>query len=677
MTRLFSRFRFETKLNLGIIAIVSIIALVLLPMVARMTSSALKEESKKRGSALAESLAARAVEPLLAQDYLRLRNMVGETGDIVYAFIQNSQGHVVTHSFPKGFPVDLISVNTVNTTERVHVRLLDTGQIFIYDFASPIVVAEERIGTVRIGLSKSRISATTQQLVSAIATLFGGVLFAAVALGSLFARTVTRRLAQLRTHAEEMVTGDMEFISLADSKTPCWEIMHCKEAKCPAYLDHERRCWLVPGTFCAHHACKLGPKPESCHDCPVFVQSVGDEIQDLTETFDFMAYTLREHIRGLRTAERTLTNQQRLLTTVLDMNPDLISMVDSRMIYQTANRAFAQAVGKSVREIQNMNDFHLFPEEEAERRNLEGREVLQTGSRVDRQERVETVRGIKWFHVVQIPVRDDHNHIVGLLRMDRDITNIKEYEQQLIQAQKMESIGKLAGGVAHEINTPLGVILGYAQLLQDDVPADSQIAQDLAIIEKQAKVCRKIVADLLGFSRQAQSDKLEMCFNNSVMEAISLVRHAFELDRVMIVTRLDDRYPIIYGDPEKLKQVWLNFLTNAKDSMPHTGGVIVVSTELKTPLGIVSLEVADSGSGIPPAAVKKIFDPFFTTKSVGKGTGLGLSVSFGIIKDHQGEIRVTSPLPDDFSMPDLPDGAVRGPGTVFAVDIPLDHCTDL
>ncbi|NLY40911.1 MAG: PAS domain-containing sensor histidine kinase, partial [Desulfovibrionales bacterium] len=95
MTRLFSRFRFETKLNLGIIAIVSIIALVLLPMVARMTSSALKEESKKRGSALAESLAARAVEPLLAQDYLRLRNMVGETGDIVYAFIQNSQGHVV------------------------------------------------------------------------------------------------------------------------------------------------------------------------------------------------------------------------------------------------------------------------------------------------------------------------------------------------------------------------------------------------------------------------------------------------------------------------------------------------------------------------------------------------------------------------------------------------------
>jgi two-component system NtrC family sensor kinase len=395
----------------------------------------------------------------------------------------------------------------------------------------------------------------------------------------------------------------------------------------------------------------------------------------LAETLDFMAFTLRDHIRGLRAAEQTLTRQQRLLSTVLDMNPDLISMVDTRMIYQTCNRAFAQSVGKSVEEIQGLNDFHLFPEEEAERRNLEGREVLVTGERVDRQERVDGPGGQKWFHVVQIPVHDESGRISGLLRMDRDITDIREYEEQLIQAQKMESIGKLAGGVAHEINTPLGIILGYAQLLKEDVPPDSQLAQDLAIVEKQTKVCRKIVADLLGFSRQGQSDKREMCFNNSVMESVSLVRHSFELDRVEIVTRLDDSFPIIYADPEKLKQVWINLLTNAKDAMPEHGGVIVVSTKLNTPQGIVTLKVADSGMGIDDASVKKIFDPFFTTKSVGKGTGLGLSVSFGIVKDHMGEIAVESPLPDDFDLPPLPDGATRGPGTIFTVDIPLDHCT--
>jgi signal transduction histidine kinase len=99
----------------------------------------------------------------------------------------------------------------------------------------------------------------------------------------------------------------------------------------------------------------------------------------------------------------------------------------------------------------------------------------------------------------------------------------------------------------------------------------------------------------------------------------------------------------------------------------------VVVTKLKTPLGIVTLDVADSGTGIDEVSLKKIFDPFYTTKSVGKGTGLGLSVSFGIVKDHMGEIRVDSPLPPDFDLPVLPEGAVKGPGTIFTVDIPLDH----
>jgi PAS domain S-box-containing protein len=675
MRVLFSRLKFETKLNLGILAIVLSMAVFLLPVVAKMTTSALVAESKLRGAALAESLAARAVNPLLAQDYLTLRSMVGEAGDVVYAFVQNADERVVIHSFLRGFPVELAGANSVASTERGSVQLLDTGEIFIYDFAAPIMVSGERIGTVRVGLSKSRLSATTKQFVSALATMFAGVLLAAMALGSVFARTVTRRLARLRAHAEELVTGSLDNLSVLPGEHFCWEIMHCQEKNCPAHHDRVRRCWLVPDTKCAGHACKLGPKPASCRECPVFLQSVGDEIQDLAETLDFMAFTLRDHIRGLRAAEQTLTRQQRLLSTVLDMNPDLISMVDTRMIYQTCNRAFAQSVGKSVDEIQGLNDFHIFPEEEAERRNLEGREVLVTGERVDRQERVDGPGGQKWFHVVQIPVHDESGRISGLLRMDRDITDIREYEEQLIQAQKMESIGKLAGGVAHEINTPLGIILGYAQLLKEDAPPDSQLAQDLAIVEKQTKVCRKIVADLLGFSRQGQSDKREMCFNNSVMESVSLVRHSFELDRVEILTRLDDSFPIIYADPEKLKQVWINLLTNAKDAMPEHGGVIVVSTKLNTPQGIVTLKIADSGMGIDEASAKKIFDPFFTTKSVGKGTGLGLSVSFGIVKDHMGEISVESPLPDDFDLPVLPDGATRGPGTIFTVDIPLDHCT--
>ncbi len=134
----------------------------------------------------------------------------------------------------------------------------------------------------------------------------------------------------------------------------------------------------------------------------------------------------------------------------------------------------------------------------------------------------------------------------------------------------------------------------------------------MKIIEKQAKICRKIVADLLGFSRQNASEKREMCFNNSIMECITLVKHSFSLDRVEIQTRLDDRFPTIYGDPEKLKQVWVNLLTNAKDAMSADGGVIYVTTELDSPRGIVTLYIADTGYGIAPGAQTKIFDPFFT-----------------------------------------------------------------
>lgn len=144
------------------------------------------------------------------------------------------------------------------------------------------------------------------------------------------------------------------------------------------------------------------------------------------------------------------------------------------------------------------------------------------------------------------------------------------------------------------------------------------------------------------------------------MESVSLVRHSFSLDRVEIVTRLDDSFPIIYGDPERLKQVWLNLLNNAKDAIPKGGGVIVVSTQLNTPQGIVTMQVMDSGMGIDEAAKKKIFDPFFTTKAVGQGTGLGLSVSFGIIKDHMGEIRVDSPLPADADFPLCPREQAEG-----------------
>jgi signal transduction histidine kinase len=168
-----------------------------------------------------------------------------------------------------------------------------------------------------------------------------------------------------------------------------------------------------------------------------------------------------------------------------------------------------------------------------------------------------------------------------------------------------------------------------------------------------------------------------MCFNNSLMEAISLVRHTFSLDKIYIMTDLDERMPIIYGDPEKLKQVWINLLTNARDAMADGGGLLLVRSRLDSPAQKVTAWFADTGSGIDQGDLQKIFDPFFTTKPVGQGTGLGLSVSFGIIEDHGGSITAHSPVPKGFFRQDAAETPGRGPGTVFCVDLPLDHAEDL
>ncbi|WP_245628679.1 two-component system sensor histidine kinase NtrB [Salidesulfovibrio brasiliensis] len=364
-----------------------------------------------------------------------------------------------------------------------------------------------------------------------------------------------------------------------------------------------------------------------------------------------------------------MARQQQLLRTVLDSTPDWVTLQDKDGSFLAVNRAYADSLGLSPESVVGRKETEFLDPEEVHISEEKLARVFATGQGTREEIRRKRDGRTMWMHVIRVPVRGHDGRVNAVLKSARDVTEIKNYQAQLIQAQKMESLGKLAGGVAHEINTPLGIILGYAQLLKEDAQ-DEAMREDLGIVEKQTKVCRKIVADLLGFSRQSVSEKQEMCFNNSVMEAVTLVRHTFEMERVSIVTVLDERMPIIYGDPEKLKQVWINLLNNARDAMPE-GGTIRVATSLNIGRRTVTAFFSDTGPGIEPEHLKKVFDPFFSTKAVGQGTGLGLSVSFGIVEDHEGDITVTSPVPDEHR-PETEDGAPAGPGALFTVDLPLD-----
>ncbi len=261
-------------------------------------------------------------------------------------------------------------------------------------------------------------------------------------------------------------------------------------------------------------------------------------------------------------------------------------------------------------------------------------------------------------------IRDEYGNIVSCEGIAKDLTKVKTMMEQLAASEKMASVGQMAAGVAHEINTPLGIILGYAQLMMDDFEEDSEPYQNLLVIERQTKASRKIVADLLKFSRQTGSARENLNLNEILTDVIAVTEHNLHLDHIQVHLDLAEDLPSVVGDAEKLRQVFVNLINNAHHAMEQQGnGDIFVTSWFDPEKKQVVAEVRDTGHGIPEDVQARIFDPFFTTKPVGKGTGLGLSVSYGIIQDHGGVIEVESPVHDMKTGKELP-------GTAFRIRLP-------
>ena len=239
-----------------------------------------------------------------------------------------------------------------------------------------------------------------------------------------------------------------------------------------------------------------------------------------------------------------------------------------------------------------------------------------------------------------------------------------------MESQKMATVGQLAAGVAHEINTPLQVILTHAQLLADEFPEGSEPLADLKLIETQAKICGRIVADLLLYSREGQTIIDSIDINQIIEEVLAVLEHSLNIDRIYITSDFASHLPPISGDSEKLKQVYINMLNNAHDAI-GSDGAIAIMTHHDMDAGEIVITFMDSGRGIPSEIINKIFDPFFSTKGVGEGTGLGLSVTLGIIKDHGGHIEVESPLSAErLKILETGEEDKRGPGTAFIIHLP-------
>lgn len=250
------------------------------------------------------------------------------------------------------------------------------------------------------------------------------------------------------------------------------------------------------------------------------------------------------------------------------------------------------------------------------------------------------------------PLMDKDRGVTGRIIILDDNTERVQMEDQLAQSEKLTSIGLLAAGVAHEVNTPLAVISTYSQMLGKQLREDDPKAKMMGKIVAQSKRASEIANRLLNFSRIEGTAFRELEVNGVISETLSLLEHQLKSARIRLRTELGSTTVRVHGNPGKLQQVFLNLFINAKDAMPG-GGELLVRTS--TPDSVFRVEIEDTGNGIPEEHLQKIYDPFFTTKEMGRGTGLGLSVTYGIVQEHSGNIMVDSK---------------PGQGTRFVVEFP-------
>ena len=251
------------------------------------------------------------------------------------------------------------------------------------------------------------------------------------------------------------------------------------------------------------------------------------------------------------------------------------------------------------------------------------------------------------------PLRDSHAEIAGTIVIVEDISSRVQLEEQLQISEKMASIGLLAAGVAHEVNTPLTGISSYTQMLLDGAKPEDPSTKVLEKIERQTFRAAKIVNGLLNLARPAQVDAGPCDINTVINDVLSLLEHQLRTGSIQVRKELAPAAPIVQGIEHKLQQVFLNLFLNARDAMPSGGWLTIITREDAS--GAI-VEIADTGSGIPPEQLSRIYDPFFTTKEIGKGTGLGLSITYGIVHEHGGTIACESHV---------------GQGTRFSIRLPL------
>lgn len=357
--------------------------------------------------------------------------------------------------------------------------------------------------------------------------------------------------------------------------------------------------------------------------------------------------------------QASATHYQKFLRQVIDTNPHLIFVKDWEGRYVLANAAVAELYGTNVESVLGKRDADFNPkQEEVEKYLRDDREVMasQRATHISEEPATNARTGeTRWFQTVKVPLQSLDGSTQQVLGVATDITDRKHLEEQFRQAHKMEAVGRLAGGVAHDFNNVLTIIRAQTEFLLADLAGDDPRRGDVLEIQDAADRAAAFTRQLLAFSRRQllQPEVLDL---NGVVGGMEMMVRRLLGEDVVLLTKFHPDLPRISADPSQLQQVVLNLAVNARDAMPR-GGTLLIETALveldehyprqhptAKPGVHVVLAVTDTGCGMDPATRSRVFEPFFTTKEHGKGTGLGLSTVYGIVKQSGGHIWVYSEL---------------------------------
>jgi len=657
----------KNKIFVSILGVVLGISVAIAFLARYILVSSLTYELEQRGSALAHSVAERGVSSVLDKNTPRLLALIFDEARlherknlIAYIFVTDQSGAVLAHTLTRPFPAALRQANPLPPGVARSVRLVNMDQESVHDIAVPMNEGLYRIGTVHVGLSKSHIDSLIATLRLTFLGFISAIICITFFLSNRLARHITRPISQLTRISDELSRGNFDIsLDRREGDGPLAE--RAIPVDCPAYADSEMPCWHFDQSAQAGQSGRAAAPHRTCAACAFYRKRHGDEVVQLGDSFRNMVWSIKLYRRRLRESEEKYRS-------LFDSGPDPVFVVDGEDFrIKDANPRAQELYGYGKEELIGMSYLDLGPEN---RRDClfgaEERGAPDTAAETPPEAPNETAAGSGCVfhpkalhfkkgrqpfyvnvHACPISYRGRSAAIIAVT----DVTEAMEKDAQLIQAAKMKSLGEMSAGIAHELNQPLNAIkLGseYLILLDErgEAAAPERYRQVVREISGQVDRASEIIDTLRSFGRKAELARQRVDVNAPVKSVLGIVRRQFELDDIRFDLDLAEGLPPVWAHENRLQQVVLNLLTNARDAIneksrpsePGARRVIGISTGMEA--GAVAVRVADSGIGLSGEVRDKVFEPFFTTKEAGQGMGLGLAITYGIVRDYGGAVRV-------------------------------------